>query len=53
MSTITVGGGDVINLRKTLEYAVAFNEALSESSGQEKTHLLLLGQKARHEPTPV
>jgi hypothetical protein len=50
MSTITVGGGDVINLRKTLECAVAFKEALSESSGQEKTHLLLLWQKAGHEP---
>jgi len=50
MSTITVGGGDVINLRKTLECAVAFKELLSESSGQEKTHLLLLWQKAGHEP---
>ena len=50
MSPITVGGGDVINLRKTLECAVAFKEALSESSGQEKTHLLLLWQKAGHEP---
>jgi hypothetical protein len=50
MSPITVGGGDVINLRKTLECAVAFEEALSESSGQEKTHLLLLWQKAGHEP---
>ncbi len=50
MSTVTLGGGDVINLRKTLEFAVAFNEALSESSGQEKTHLLLLWQKAGHEP---
>ncbi len=50
MSTVTLGGGDVINLRKTLEFAVAFKEALSESSGQEKTHLLLLWQKAGHEP---
>ena len=50
MSTVTLGGGDVINLRKTLESAVAFKEALSESSGQEKTHLLLLWQKAGHEP---
>jgi AbiU2 len=49
MSTITAGGGDVINLRKTLEYAVAFNELLSESSGQEKTRLLLLWQKAGHD----
>jgi AbiU2 len=43
-------GGDVINLRKTLECAVAFKEALSESSGQTKTWLLLLWQKAGHEP---
>jgi hypothetical protein len=50
MSTITVGGGDVINLRKALGDAVAFEEALSESSGQGKTHLLLLRQKAGHEP---
>jgi hypothetical protein len=48
MLPITVG--DVINLRKTLKDAVAFREALSESSGQEKTHLLLLWQKAGHEP---
>jgi AbiU2 len=46
MSTITVGGGDVINLRKALGDAVAFREALSQSSGQEKTDLLLLQQKA-------
>ena len=45
MSPITVGGGDVINLRKTLECAVAFKEALSESSGQDKTWLLLLGRR--------
>jgi hypothetical protein len=50
MSTVTLGGGDVINLRKTLEFAVAFKEALSESSGQTKTWLLLLWQKAGHEP---
>jgi len=50
MSSITVGGGDVINLRKTLEYAIAFKEALSESSGQERTHLLLLLQKAADKP---
>lgn len=49
MSPITVGGGDVINLRRTLQEAVAFKEALSKSSGQEKTHLLLLFQKAGHE----
>ena len=46
---ITVGGGDVINLRKTLECAVAFKELLSESSGREETRLLLLWQKAGHE----
>jgi hypothetical protein len=50
MSPITVGGGDVISLRKKLECAVAFEQALLESSGQEKTHLLLLWQKAGHEP---
>jgi AbiU2 len=50
MSPVTRGGGDVINLRKALECAVAFKEALSESSGQEKTHLLLLRRKAGHEP---
>ena len=49
MSTVPLGGGDVINLRKTLEFAVAFKEALSESSGQNKTRLLLLWQKAGHE----
>ena len=50
MSTVPLGGGDVINLRKTLEFAVAFKEALSESSGQTKTWLLRLWQKAGHEP---
>jgi len=50
MSPITVGGGDVISLRKTLEHAVAFRQVLLESSGQEKKHLLLLWQKAGHEP---
>lgn len=39
MSPITLGGGDVISLRKTLNYAVAFKNALSESSGQNKTWL--------------
>jgi len=38
MSTVT--RGDVISLRKALEFAVAFKESLSNSSGQEKTHLL-------------
>jgi hypothetical protein len=49
MSPFTVGGGDVINLRMTLQCAVAFNEALSESSGQNKTWLLSCLEKARHE----
>ena len=48
MSPIT--GGDVINLRKTLECAVAFKAALSESSGQNKTWLYSCLEKARHEP---
>jgi hypothetical protein len=48
MSPIT--GGDVINLRKTLECAVAFKEALSESSGQNKTWLYSCLEKATHEP---
>jgi hypothetical protein len=47
MSTVTLGGGDVINLRKTLEFAVAFKEALSESSGQNKTWLNSCLWKAR------
>ena len=48
MSPIT--GGDVINLRKTLEFAVAFKEALSESSVQNKTWLYSCLEKARREP---
>jgi hypothetical protein len=43
-------GGDVINLRKTLECAVAFKEALSGSSGQNKTWLYSCLEKATHEP---
>jgi hypothetical protein len=50
MSPITLGGGDVISLRKTLECAVAFKKALSESSGQNKTWLYSCLEKARHEP---
>ena len=50
MSSITLGGGDVINLRKTLECAVAFKKALSEGSGQNKTWLYSCLEKARHEP---
>ena len=49
MSTVVHGGGDVINLRRTLKDAIAFRDALSESSGQDKTNLLLLWQKAGHE----
>ena len=44
MSTVTLGGGDVINLRKTLKCAVAFEAALSESSGQNKTYLCSCGE---------
>ncbi|MGA2956023.1 MAG: hypothetical protein ABSF48_09905 [Thermodesulfobacteriota bacterium] len=43
--------GDVINFKRALENAVAFNELLSESSGQEKTRLYSYLQKARHRPT--
>lgn len=50
MSPITVGGGDVIDLRRTLECAVAFKDAVSESSGQDKTWLYSCLQKAGHEP---
>lgn len=50
MSPITLGGGDVINLRKTLECAVAFKKALSEGSGQNRTWLYSCLEKARHEP---
>ena len=43
--------GDVINFKRMLENAVAFNQLLSESSGQEKTRLYSYLQKARHRPT--
>jgi hypothetical protein len=46
----TVRCGDVISLRKTLEFAVAFKVALSESSPQNKTWLYSCLEKARHEP---
>jgi len=49
MSLITVGGGDVISLRRTLECAVAFKQALLESSGQNKTWLYSCLQKVGHE----
>ncbi|MGA2904800.1 MAG: hypothetical protein ABSD98_13275 [Candidatus Korobacteraceae bacterium] len=47
---LPITGGDVINLRKTLACAVAFEEALSESSGQNETWLYSCLEKARHEP---
>ena len=50
MSPIRLRGGDVFNLTKTLRYAVAFEEALSESSGQNKTWLYSCLEKARHSP---
>ncbi len=52
MLPITGGGGDVINLRKALEDALAFREALSKSSGQEKTDLLHLRLNVGREPKP-
>ena len=48
MSTVTCG--DVISLRKALACAVAFEEALSESSGQNKRWLYSCLEKARHQP---
>ncbi len=50
MSTIPLRGGDVFNLTKTLRCAIAFEEALSESSGQNKTWLYSCLEKGRHEP---
>jgi hypothetical protein len=47
---IPSGPGDVINLRKTLRFAVAFEEALSESSDQNKRWLCSCLEKAGHEP---
>jgi hypothetical protein len=43
--------GDVINFKRALENAVAFNELLEESSGQEKTRLFSYLQKTRHHRT--
>jgi hypothetical protein len=40
--------GDVINFKRALENAVAFNELLSESTGQEKTRLFSYLQKGKH-----
>lgn len=45
--------GDVINFKRALENAVAFNELLSESSGEEKTRLYSYLHKARHRRTSV
>jgi len=45
-----VAAGDVINFRRTLEYAVAFKNALSESSGENEVWLLSCLQKAGQEP---
>jgi len=50
MIPISWGGGDVISLRRTLEEAVAFKKALSESSGQNKRWLFSCLERARHEP---
>jgi hypothetical protein len=47
MSPVTAG--DVISLRKTLVCAVAFEQALSESSGQTETWLYSCMEKARQE----
>lgn len=46
---ITTGPGDVFNLIKTLRQAVAFDVALAESSGQNKTWLLMCLDKTRRE----
>lgn len=48
MSAIAVG--DVIGLRRTLEYAVAFKDALSENSGPNKEWLYSYLQKEAHNP---
>ena len=50
MIPIPWGGGDVISLRRTLEEAVAFKKALSESSGQTERWLYSCLEKARHDP---
>ena len=52
MLPIPFGGGDVINLRRTLEFAVAFKKALSESTNENKIWLLSLLDKAEHEQRP-
>jgi hypothetical protein len=42
--------GDVISFKKTLENAIAFDELLSKSKGQEKIKLFSLLKKIRHCP---
>ena len=46
---IPTRSGDVINLRRTLQCAVAFNVALSDSSGQNMKWLYSFFEKAGHE----
>jgi len=46
---LPIMAGDVINLRKTLKYAVAFEQALSESSGQTEEWLYSCLEKAGDE----
>lgn len=45
--------GDVIDFKRMLENAVAFNELLSESSGKEKTRLISFFQKAIGRATSI
>jgi len=44
--------GDVLNFKRALSKAVAFDELLSESKGQERTRLLSYLQKARPRISP-
>jgi AbiU2 len=46
---VPTSSGDVISLRQALRYAVAFKEALSESSDQNRKWLYSCLQKAGHE----
>jgi hypothetical protein len=45
---VTGSQGDVLDLKKALEYAVAFRKLLSESSGQEKVRLHSLVDELRN-----
>jgi len=45
---VTTRRGDVIDFKGTLEKAIAFDELLSESSGQEKRRLYSYLEKVRH-----